>query len=160
MSILLLISSCVVAFLQRSCGVCISWKKTCTCNDFSGASWKQTDEEPRHFAIPVNNFGVKPANCIATCALQSSADQWWRGRCSNECWPSDKSAQSGSQSKTIQEIKRSRDQTIKVNKQDFLQVFQVSGIGKIEDNLRSANPLSYTTTILILGRPGKRLRIK
>ena len=33
---------------------------------------------------------------------------------------------------------------IKVNKQDFLQVFQGSGIGKIEDNLRSADPLSYT----------------
>ena len=32
-----------------------------------------------------------------------------------------------------------------VNKQDFLQVFQGSGIGKIEDNLRSADPLSYTT---------------
>ena len=30
-----------------------------------------------------------------------------------------------------------------VNKQDFLQVFQGSGIGKIEDNLRSADPLSY-----------------
>ena len=30
-----------------------------------------------------------------------------------------------------------------VNKQDFLQVFQGSGIGKIEDNLTSANPLSY-----------------
>ena len=31
----------------------------------------------------------------------------------------------------------------KVNKQDFLQVFQGSGIGKIEDKLRSADPLSY-----------------
>ena len=31
-----------------------------------------------------------------------------------------------------------------VNKQDFLQVFQGSGIGKIEDNLTSADPLSYT----------------
>ena len=30
-----------------------------------------------------------------------------------------------------------------VNIQDFLQVFQVSGIGKIEDNLTSADPLSY-----------------
>ena len=36
----------------------------------------ETDEEPQHFAIPVNNFGVKPANCIATCALRSSADQF------------------------------------------------------------------------------------
>ena len=33
----------------------------------------------------------------------------------------------------------------KVNKQDFLQVFQGSGIGKIEDNLTSADLLSYTT---------------
>ena len=33
----------------------------------------------------------------------------------------------------------------KVNIQDFLQVFQVSGIGKMEDNLTSADPLSYTT---------------
>ena len=40
------------------------------------------------------------------------------------------------------------------NKRD-LQVFQVSGIGKIEDNLTSADPLSYTTTIVIPGRPGK-----
>ena len=29
--------------------------------------------------------------------------------------------------------------------QDFLQVFQGSGIGKMEDNLTSADPLSYTT---------------
>ena len=28
----------------------------------------------------------------------------------------------------------------KVNKQDFFQVFQGSGIGKMEDNLTSANP--------------------
>ena len=35
--------------------------------------------------------------------------------------------------------------TVKVNKQDFLQVFQGSGIGKIEDNLTSADPLSYIT---------------
>ena len=33
----------------------------------------------------------------------------------------------------------------KVNIQDFLQVFQGSGIGKMEDNLTSADPLSYTT---------------
>ena len=32
-----------------------------------------------------------------------------------------------------------------VNIQDFLQVFQGSGIGKTEDNLTSADPLSYTT---------------
>ena len=43
----------------------------------------------------------------------------------------------------------------KVNDQDFLQVFQGSGMGKIEDNLTSADPLSYTTTIMIPGRPGK-----
>ena len=35
----------------------------------------------------------------------------------------------------------------RVNIQDFLQVFQGSGIGKIEDNLTSADLLSYTTTI-------------
>ena len=34
---------------------------------------------------------------------------------------------------------------LKVDKQDFLQVFQGSGIGKIEDNLMSADPLSYAT---------------
>ena len=33
----------------------------------------------------------------------------------------------------------------KVNKQDFLQVFQGSGIRMMEDNLTSVNPLSYTT---------------
>ena len=33
-----------------------------------------------------------------------------------------------------------------VNQQDFLQVFQGSGIGKMEDNLTSADPLSYYTT--------------
>ena len=42
-----------------------------------------------------------------------------------------------------------------VNKQDFLQVFQSSGIGKIEDNITSADQPSYTTTIMIQGRPGK-----
>ena len=42
-----------------------------------------------------------------------------------------------------------------VNIQDFLQVFQGSGIGKMEDNLTSTDPLSYTTTIMIPGRPGK-----
>ena len=36
----------------------------------------ERDQEPQHFAIPVVNFGVKPANCIATCALRSSADQF------------------------------------------------------------------------------------
>ena len=35
--------------------------------------------------------------------------------------------------------------TVEVNIQDFLQVFQGSGIGKMEDNLTSADPLSYTT---------------
>ena len=33
----------------------------------------------------------------------------------------------------------------KVNIQDFLQVFQGSGIGKMEDNLTSPDLLSYTT---------------
>ena len=42
-----------------------------------------------------------------------------------------------------------------VNKQDFLQVFQGSEIEKIEDNLTSVDPLSYTTTIMIPSRPGK-----
>ena len=32
-----------------------------------------------------------------------------------------------------------------VNKRDFLQVFQGSGIGKIEDYLTSADLLSYAT---------------
>ena len=53
----------------------------------------------------------------------------------------------------IKELKP--DLNVQVNKQDFLQVFQGSGIGKIEDNIRSADPLSYTTTILIPGRPGQ-----
>ena len=35
--------------------------------------------------------------------------------------------------------------TVKVNKQDFLQVFEGSEIGKMGDNLTSADPLSYTT---------------
>ena len=34
---------------------------------------------------------------------------------------------------------------MKVNIEDFLQVFQGSGIGKMEDDLTSADPLSYTT---------------
>ena len=33
----------------------------------------------------------------------------------------------------------------KVNKQNFLQVFQGNGIGNMEDNLTSADPLSYAT---------------
>ena len=33
----------------------------------------------------------------------------------------------------------------KVNTQDFLQVFQCSRMGKMEDNLTSADPLSYIT---------------
>ena len=32
------------------------------------------DVEPQTYAVAVNNFGVKPANCIATCALHQSAD--------------------------------------------------------------------------------------
>ena len=31
---------------------------------------------PQTYAVAVNNFGVKPANCIATCALRNSADQF------------------------------------------------------------------------------------
>ena len=34
----------------------------------------QTDTKPSVYAVAVNNFGVKPANCIATSALQKSAD--------------------------------------------------------------------------------------
>ena len=34
------------------------------------------DETPHTYAVKVNNFGVKPANCIATCALHKSADQF------------------------------------------------------------------------------------
>ena len=32
------------------------------------------DVSPQTDAVKVNNFGVKPANCIATCALYKSAD--------------------------------------------------------------------------------------
>ena len=39
--------------------------------------------------------------------------------------------------------------SICLNKQDFLQVFQGSGIGKIEDNLTSDDPLSYTTKMVM-----------
>ena len=35
-----------------------------------------TSEEPTVFAVRVNNFGVKAANCIATSALHQSADQF------------------------------------------------------------------------------------
>ena len=31
---------------------------------------------PKIYAVAVNNFGVKPANCIATCALRNSADHF------------------------------------------------------------------------------------
>ena len=34
----------------------------------------KTDEPPKTHAVIVNNFGVKPANCIATSALHKSAD--------------------------------------------------------------------------------------
>ena len=34
----------------------------------------KTDQKPSVYAVAVNNFGVKPANCIATCALHKSAD--------------------------------------------------------------------------------------
>ena len=33
-----------------------------------------TDIPPQTYAVPVNNFGVTSANCIATCALHKSAD--------------------------------------------------------------------------------------
>ena len=38
--------------------------------------WRGMDKSipPRTYAVVVNNFGVKPANCIATCALHQSAD--------------------------------------------------------------------------------------
>ena len=38
--------------------------------------WRGMDKnaEPKTYAVVVNNFGVKPANCIATCALHQSAD--------------------------------------------------------------------------------------
>ena len=35
-----------------------------------------TDEAPRTYAVTVNNFGVKPANCIPTSALHKSADMY------------------------------------------------------------------------------------
>ena len=34
----------------------------------------KVDEPPKTYAVCVNNFGVKPANCIATSALHKSAD--------------------------------------------------------------------------------------
>ena len=34
----------------------------------------KTDEPPKTYAMVANNFGVKPANCIATSALHKSAD--------------------------------------------------------------------------------------
>ena len=36
----------------------------------------ETDSPPKTYAVPVNNFGVKPANCIATSALHKSADEF------------------------------------------------------------------------------------
>ena len=36
----------------------------------------ETDKEPEDYVVPVNNFGVSPANCIATCALRRSADEF------------------------------------------------------------------------------------
>ena len=36
----------------------------------------ELDESPKTYAVKVNNFGVKPANCIATLALHSSADMF------------------------------------------------------------------------------------
>ena len=42
------------------------------------------------------------------------------------------------------EFLHSRDRG-RVNIQDFLHVFKGSGIGKMEDNLTSADPLSYST---------------
>ena len=35
-----------------------------------------TEIAPQTYAVPVVNFGVKPANCIATCALRKSADRF------------------------------------------------------------------------------------
>ena len=36
----------------------------------------KTDEPPKTYAVPVNNFGASPANCIATCALRNTADMF------------------------------------------------------------------------------------
>ena len=36
----------------------------------------KTDEPPTTYAVPVNNFGASPANCIATCALRNTADMF------------------------------------------------------------------------------------
>ena len=40
--------------------------------------WRGMDKEaePMTYAVKVNNFGVKPANCIATSALHKSADKF------------------------------------------------------------------------------------
>ena len=44
-----------------------------------------------------------------------------------------------------QPINDKQQSGLMVNIQDLLQVFQESGIGKMEDNLTSADPLSYST---------------
>ena len=36
----------------------------------------KTDEAPKTYAVTVNNFGAKPANCITTCALQLTAKKF------------------------------------------------------------------------------------
>ena len=40
--------------------------------------WREmnTNEPPKTYAVTVNNFGVKPANCVATSALHKSADHF------------------------------------------------------------------------------------
>ena len=40
--------------------------------------WREmrTEEKPKTYAVQVNNFGLKPANCIATVALHKSADMF------------------------------------------------------------------------------------
>ena len=40
--------------------------------------WRDTDpsKPPLTYAVVVNNFGIKPANCIATSSLHSSDDDY------------------------------------------------------------------------------------
>ena len=45
---------------------------------------------------------------------------------------------------SFSEVVHGKFHTCKVNKQDFFQVFQGSGIATMEDNLASSRPLSYT----------------
>ena len=46
---------------------CICLRKIFICNKFCGVA---------QYPVVVNNFGIKPAHCIATSSLHSSADEY------------------------------------------------------------------------------------